>query len=263
MKRYLFFAYGAACYAGFLAIYAVMAAFVGNFLLPKTIDSAIGSADGASLGAAIVVNVLLVLAFGLQHSIMARPAFKRWWTRFVPEPIERSTYVLASCLATALLLWQWRAVDLVVWEVTQPALRTLLYGLFAVGWLMVPLVSLLINHFDLFGLRQVWLYLKGRPYTPLPFRTPMLYARIRHPLYVGWAIAFWATPTMTVGHLLFAASLTAYMLLAVRVEERDLVAHFGRKYEDYRRDVPMFLPRPAWRAAPVTEAVAACDTSAT
>jgi protein-S-isoprenylcysteine O-methyltransferase Ste14 len=252
MKRYLFLAYGVACHAAFLATYAAMAAFVANLFLPNTIDAP----NATPLGQAVAVNLLLVLAFGLQHSIMARPAFKRRWTRFVPEPIERSTYVLASCLVTVLLLWQWQPIDVVVWDVQQPVLRTALLGLFAAGLLMVPLVSLMINHFDLFGTRQVWLYFKGQPYSPLPFRTPLLYARMRHPLYVGWAIAFWATPTMTVGHLLFAASLTAYMLLAVRVEERDLVAHFGERYLNYRSDVPMFVPRPASKPAPSVPAAA-------
>jgi protein-S-isoprenylcysteine O-methyltransferase Ste14 len=170
----------------------------------------------------------------------------------VPQAIERSTYVYASCAATIFLIWQWRAVDLVVWDVRQPAGRWLLYGLFAAGWLMVPAVTLMIHHFDLFGTRQVWLYLRGREYTSLPFRTPLLYSQIRHPLYVGWAIFFWATPTMTAGHLLLAAGMTGYMLLAVVFEERDLIAHFGRQYEDYRKRVPMFVP--SLRSRAVSEA---------
>lgn len=244
MKRWTFFAYGVACHLLFLAVYAWMAAFAGNFFLPKTIDSPVRT----SVAAAASVDLLLILLFGLQHSIMARPAFKRVWTRIVPEPIERSTYVLASCLVTALLLWQWQPIQVVVWDVQAPLGRGLLWALFAAGWIMVPAVSLLINHFDLFGTRQVWLHLRGRQYTSLPFRTPSLYARVRHPLYVGWATAFWATPTLTVGHALFAASLTLYMLIAVVFEERDLVRHFGRKYEEYRRDVPMFVPRLCRRA---------------
>ncbi|MGE5138577.1 MAG: methanethiol S-methyltransferase [Rudaea sp.] len=242
MKRMTFFAYGVTGYLLFLATYAWLVAFIGDLLVPRSIDS---PATG-SVPLKVAIDLGLIALFGLQHSIMARPAFKQVWTRIVPQPIERSTYVFASCAVTMLLMWQWRAVDLVVWDVRQPAGRWLLYGLFAAGVLMVPAVSLMIHHFDLFGTRQVWLYLRGREYTPLPFRTPMLYSRIRHPLYVGWATAFWATPTMTAGHLLLAAGMTAYMLLAVVFEERDLIAHFGRQYEEYRRRVPMFVP---WRGA--------------
>jgi protein-S-isoprenylcysteine O-methyltransferase Ste14 len=241
MRRSAFFVYGVGCHLLFLATYAYMAGFAGNLLVPKSIDSA---APGP-VGVAIAINVLLLALFGVQHSVMARPAFKRVWTRIVPEPIERSTYVLLSCVALAVVMWQWRTIDAVVWDPQQPIVRGLLWTLFAAGWLMVPAVTLLINHFDLFGLRQVWLHLRKQSYESLPFREPGLYRRMRHPLYVGWAIAFWATPTMTVGHLLFAAVLTGYMLLAVRFEERDLVNHFGAKYIDYRRRVPMFVPR--WR----------------
>jgi methanethiol S-methyltransferase len=245
MKRWMFFVYGVACHLLFLATYAYFCGFTGNLLVPHSIDGP----ETMSWPAAAALNVALLLAFGLQHSIMARPAFKRVWTRFVPQAIERSTYVLASCLATGLIVWQWQPINAVVWDVQNPLARTVLWMMFAGGWLMVPGVSLMINHFDLFGARQVWLYLRGREYVALPFRTPMLYAHIRHPLYVGWALAFWATPTMTAGHLLFAGFLTAYMALAALVEERDLVAYFGRQYEDYRRDVPRYLPR-LGRAAP-------------
>ncbi len=242
MKRWLFFVYGVGCHLLFLGTFAWLAAFVGNWLLPKTIDSP----EEGTTAAAVAVNLLLLGVFAAQHSIMARPAFKRIWTRVVPEPIERSTYVLASCLVTFLLIWQWRSIDIVVWDVQQPMLRAALWGLFAIGWLLVFVVSLMIDHFDLFGTRQVWLYLRGREYEPLSFRVPMAYRHVRHPLYIGWAIAFWATPTMTVGHLLLAGVLTGYMALAARFEERDLVAYFGRKYEDYRRRVPMFVPK--WNA---------------
>ena len=239
MKRWLFFLYGVGCHLLFLATFAFMAGFVGNLLVPKSIDSAV---EGTT-GAAIAINLLLLSLFGAQHSIMARPVFKRIWTRIVPEPIERSTYVLISCLVTILLMWQWRGMGGVVWDVQQPVFRTALWGLFAIGWLMVPLVSLMIDHFDLFGTRQVWFYLQGRDYEALPFRVPLFYKHVRHPLYIGWAIAFWATPTMTVGHLLFAVVTTGYMGLAVLLEERDLVAEFGAEYEDYRRRIPMFIPR--------------------
>jgi protein-S-isoprenylcysteine O-methyltransferase Ste14 len=237
--RRIFYAYGVACYLLFFATFAYLLGFVGNVLVPKSIDSA----PSGSVAAAVAIDLTLIAAFALQHSVMARPAFKRIWTRVVPQPIERSTYVLASCIVTAALIWGWRSVDIVVWDVRHPVARGLLWGLFATGWALIPAVSLMIDHFDLFGTRQVWLYLRGREYTHLPFRTPMLYNRIRHPLYVGWATAFWAAPTMTLGHLLFAAAMTTYMALAVWFEERDLVDHFGPEYEDYRRRVPMFVPR--------------------
>jgi protein-S-isoprenylcysteine O-methyltransferase Ste14 len=241
MKRRIFYAYGVGCHLLFFATFAYLLGFVGNVVVPKTIDSA----PSGSVAGAVAVDLLLIAAFAMQHSIMARPAFKKIWTRFIPQPIERSTYVLASCIALIILIWGWQAIPVVIWDVRHPVARTVLWGLFASGWLLVPAVSLMIDHLDLFGTRQVWLFLRGREYTHLPFRTPLLYARIRHPLYVGWATAFWATPTMTLGHLLFAAAMTSYMALAVRFEERDLVAHFGRQYEDYRRRVPMFLPRPS------------------
>jgi protein-S-isoprenylcysteine O-methyltransferase Ste14 len=238
VQRYIFFLYGVGCYLLFLGTAGYMAAFVGGFLVPKTIDT---TAPGTE-GIAVAINLLLLWLFATQHSVMARPAFKRIWTRLVPKPIERSTYVLASCAVLALLMWQWRGIDLVVWDIQHPAVRAALWGLFAIGWLSVPFVTLLIDHFDLFGLRQVWLYLRGRPYESLPFRVPLFYKHVRHPLYLGWTLAFWATPTMTAGHLMFAAVLTGYMGLAAIVEERDLVDHFGAAYEDYRRRVPMFVP---------------------
>jgi protein-S-isoprenylcysteine O-methyltransferase Ste14 len=237
MKRSVFFVYSVVCYVMFFAVFAYMAGFVANVLVPKSIDS-----TTAPVGVAVVIDMLLLELFAAQHSIMARPAFKRVWTRYVPQVIERSTYVLASNLVVILLMWQWRGIDTVVWDVRQPVMRAALWGFFGVGWLLVPAVSLMINHFDLFGIRQVWLHLKGQAYEDLPFRVPLLYKWVRHPLYIGWAIAFWATPTMTVGHLLFAVVLTIYMALAAQVEERDLVAHFGRLYEDYRQRVPMFIP---------------------
>jgi len=243
MKRWLFFSYGLACYVLFFGVYAFAAGFVGDFLVPQSIDSP----SGGPIGPAVMVNLLLLAMFGLQHSVMARPAFKRVWTRLVPQAIERSTYMLASSVALGLLMWAWRGIDVVVWNIHQPAFRGLAWALFAMGWLAVPAVSLLINHFDLFGIRQVWLNLRDQPYTALPFRTPLVYKHVRHPLYLGWALAFWATPTMTLGHLLFAAVLTLYMALAAVFEERDLVAHFGRQYADYRRRVPMFMPRLAMR----------------
>lgn len=239
MRRYLYFAYGAACHGLFLVTYAYMAGFVGNLFVPKSIDSP--ASDPFWLAAGI--NTALVAAFAVPHSVMARPWFKRRLTRFVPETIERSTYVLTACLLMGLLMWQWRPMGLVIWDVQSQALRWGLQGLFAFGWLLVPAASLLINHFDLFGTRQVWLYLRNRPYTHLPFKSPVLYSRVRHPLYVGWMIAFWATPTMTAAHLVFAGLMTAYMLAAIPFEERDLVRFFGDTYAEYRRRVPALIPR--------------------
>jgi protein-S-isoprenylcysteine O-methyltransferase Ste14 len=238
MRRSLFFAYGIACYVLFFITYACLACFVGNLFLPRTIDSG----PATSPAWAVVIDVVLLLVFALQHSVMARPAFKVHWTRLVPIAIERSTYMLASCLALFALTWLWRPVNMLIWNVTDPIGWWIGTSLFATGWILVPLVSMALNHFDLFGVRQVWLHLTGEPYAPLAFRTPLPYSLVRHPLYVGWAIAFWATPAMTVGHLLFAAMLTGYMVVAACIEERDLIAHFGSEYEEYRRRVPMFVP---------------------
>jgi protein-S-isoprenylcysteine O-methyltransferase Ste14 len=241
MRRWLFFVYGVSAHAGFFLLFAYMAGFVGNFLVPKSIDTP----AAGSITMSIIVDLLLLLAFALQHSVMARPGFKQVWTRIVPPVIERATYVWLSTAVTVLLMWQWRGIDIVVWDAHNPLLRGALWALFVVGWLLVPLASLLINHFDLFGTRQVWLHLTGREYGALPFRTPLFYKHVRHPLYVGWAIAFWAIPTMTVGHLLFAVTLTTYMVIATFFEERDLVDYFGEQYDSYRRAVPKFIPR--WR----------------
>jgi protein-S-isoprenylcysteine O-methyltransferase Ste14 len=239
MKRWTFFIYGVACHLAFLVIYAWLAAFVGNFLVPKTIDAPATTRPTT----AVLVDLGLVLAFGLQHSIMARPAFKRVWTRVVPEPIERSTYVLASNVITVLLMLLWQPIDAVVWQADSGPLRWIVWSVFVCGWLTVPAVTLIIDHFDLFGTRQVWFYLRGKPYEPLPFSVRLLYRYVRHPLYIGWALAFWAIPTMTVGHFLFAAAMTGYMALATLFEERDLLMYFGRRYAEYRRNVPRFVPR--------------------
>jgi len=239
MKRFAFLGYGAACYVLFLITFGCLAGFVGRIGVPKSIDGP----PGAAAPAAAAIDGLLLALFAVQHSLMARPAFKRWWTRYLPTPVERSTYVLASCLVTWLLIVGWQPIPFVIWDVHHPWGRKLVWALFAAGWLAVPLVSLMIHHGDLFGLRQVWLYFSGRPYTPLPLKTPLAYRVVRHPLYLGWALAFWATPTMTAGHLLFAGVLTLYMGLASVVEERDLAAHFGEAYVHYQRRVPRFVPR--------------------
>jgi len=233
------FVYGVVSYAIFFATFLYAIGFVGNAVVPQSID---GAREG-SLATALAIDLLLLGLFAVQHSVMARPAFKRWWTRIVPPEAERSTYVLFSSLALILLFWQWRPLGGAVWDVEQPVLRALLQATFAAGWLMILVATFLINHFDLFGLRQVWLHLRGEPYRPLPFTTPGLYRYVRHPLYVGWFLAFWATPTMTATHLVFALATTAYILIAIRFEERDLVDAHGRDYADYRRRVPMLVPR--------------------
>lgn len=237
MGRIIAFVYGVVAYAVFFVTFLYAAGFVGNLGVPKSLDAA----PAGPLGLALLVNLGLLALFAVQHSVMARPAFKRWWTRLVPPPVERSTYVLASSLALLLLFWQWRPLGGVVWDVQDPVGRAVLHAGFAFGWLLVLVSTFLINHFDLFGLRQVWLHLRGRPYQPLVFATPGPYRLVRHPLYLGWLFAFWATPTMTVTHLLFAGATTAYILLAIRFEERDLVAAHP-EYADYRARVPMLLP---------------------
>jgi len=249
MKRFLVAGYGLIAYAIFFATFLYAVGWVSNMFVPRSIDSA----PTGSLGQALLVNVLLLGIFAVQHSVMARPAFKRAWTRLVPEPVERSTYVLFSSLALILMFALWQPMGGVIWSVQAPAGTLLLHALAAFGWLLVLVSTFLINHFDLFGLRQVYLYLRGREYTPLPFQTPWLYKHVRHPLYVGWFFAFWATPTMTVAHLLFALATTAYILIAIQLEEHDLVDAHGAAYEEYRRRVPMLVPNMAAAAAPAGE----------
>lgn len=239
LKRASVLAYGVMVYTMFLGVFLGMVAFLGNFFVPRSIDSA---AVGP-LGMALLINSLLVLVFGLQHSVMARPAFKRWWTRIVPEPMERSTYMLFTNLALILLMWQWRPMGGVIWDVQHPIARGILYALFACGWMIVLATTFLINHFDLFGLRQSWLYFRGKECRPLGFVTPGPYRWVRHPLYVGWITVFWAAPTMTISHLLFAIGLTTYILIAIVFEERDLMASHIGDYARYRREVPMLIPR--------------------
>lgn len=239
MVRFASLAFGVSSYLVFLGTFVYSVGFVGNLFGPKTIDSG----PTVSPVVAVAVDVLLLGLFAAQHSVMARPGFKRRWTRPAPPQVERSTYVLASSLLLALLFWQWRPLPGVVWDARWPAARTALWGLFWAGWLVVLASTFLIDHFDLFGLRQVSLYAAGRPYTPPPFRTPALHRHVRHPIMLGFLIAFWATPTMTRGHLLFAAATTAYIVIGVRLEERDLVSAHGHVYEAYRRRVPMFIPR--------------------
>jgi methanethiol S-methyltransferase len=237
-RRVSFFAYGALCYLLFLGTFLYAIGFIGDFGVPRTLD---GPA-AAAWGMALAIDAGLLGLFALQHSLMARPWFKERWTRVVPKELERSTYVLFSSLALLLLFWGWRPLGGSVWSMEQTAGRVVLYSLFAFGWTLVLVATFLINHFDLFGLRQVWLFLRGRPYTPLEFATPGPYRLVRHPLYVGWFFAFWMTPTMSLSHLVFAIATTTYIVIAIQLEERDLVAAYGPLYEDYRRRVPMLWP---------------------
>ena len=238
VKRIGFFVYGCAADVVVRGTFLYAIAFVGGFAVPARLD---GVPRGDTL-TSLLIDAALLTVFALQHSIMARRWFKERWTRIVPRVIERSTYVLLSSLALILLFWQWRPLGGVVWSVDDPAGRVVLRSLFAFGWALVLVSTFLINHFDLFGLRQVWLFFRNKPYTTLKFGTPGPYRLVRHPLYVGWFFAFWMTPTMTYAHLLFAIATTAYILIAIQFEERDLVREYGELYEEYRRRVPMLVP---------------------
>ena len=250
MSRLLVLAYGVIAYAAFFGTYLYAVGFVGNLVVPKALDSA----PTAPFGTAVAINLALLSLFAVQHSVMARPWFKRALLRVIPQAAERSTYVLASSLALILLFWQWSPLGGVIWDVQRPVWRAAILGVFASGWLLVLVTTFLINHFDLFGLRQVWLHLRGQEYRSLRFVTPGPYRMIRHPLYLGWLLAFWAAPTMTATHLLFAAVTTAYIFVAIQLEERDLVAAHGPDYAEYRRRVPMIVPflkrKPRTLAAP-------------
>lgn len=245
-QRIGFFLYGVISYAVFFASFLYSIGFIGGFLTPTTLDAA----PSAPLGQALAINLGLLAAFAIQHSVMARPAFKRRWTKLVPTVIERSTYVLFSSLCLIALFALWQPMGVSVWNVTHPKLQIAIHAVYGLGWGILLLSTFLINHFDLFGLRQVWLALRGRPYTPLKFGTPFLYRIVRHPLYVGWLMIFWATPTMTVAHLLFAVMTTAYILIAIQFEERDLVAEHGDRYREYRERVPMLVPALRSKEAP-------------
>ncbi len=251
-KRIAFFAYGVVSYLFFLATFFYTMAWVGNFLVPTQLDA---PTQGPLLQA-LLVDLGLLTLFAVQHSVMARPAFKRWWTRIVPEPIERSTYTLASTLCLALLVWQWQPLGGSVWEVTHPVGVAVMYGLFTFGWGLVLISTFLINHFDLFGLRQVWLHLLGREYTDVAFVMPGPYRWVRHPLYLGFVFALWFTPTMSVAHLLFALMCTGYILVGIQLQERDLLNHHGESYASYREQVPMLVPTGRRAAEPETGAAA-------
>lgn len=237
-KRILFFAYGVFSYAIFLGTFLYAIGFIGGFGVPRTLD---GPSTGPLLISFIIDAGLLTL-FAVQHSVMARKWFKEWWTRIVPKPIERSTYVLFSSVALILLFTFWRPLGGVIWSIEDTTVRFVLRALFAFGWGLVLVSTFLINHFDLFGLRQVWRYLLNKPEGGMSFMTPGPYRFVRHPLYVGWLFAFWMTPLMTSAHLLFSIATTAYILIAIQLEERDLVREHGERYEEYRRSVPMLVP---------------------
>jgi protein-S-isoprenylcysteine O-methyltransferase Ste14 len=243
MPRVLAVAYGAVAYAVFFATFLYAIGFVGDLVVPKGVNAG----PPTPLAEALIVNVLLLGLFAVQHSVMARPAFKRWWTRIVPAPVERSTYVLVASLVLILLFWQWRPMTGVVWSVTSPAAVAVIWAAFWLGWALVLFSTFLVSHFDLFGLNQVWSYWRGRTRPEMTFRTPLLYRVVRHPLYLGFIIAFWAAPTMTLGHLLFAVATTAYILIGIQLEERDLVDSFGETYVAYRKRVSMLIPLPPRR----------------
>ena len=240
----LFLIYGGIAYLAFLAAFVYAMGFVGNVAVPRSMDA---GGPTTPIAQAILINAALLMVFAVQHTIMARPGFKRWWTRYVPQAIERSTFVLFASAALGLLMWQWRPIGGTLWQVEATWLRWLLVGLSAFGWGLVLYASFLIDHFDLFGLRQVWLYFRGRPYTHHPFVERSVYKYVRHPLMLGFLLAFWATPHMTLGHLLFAGLVTGYILMGVTFEERDLMRHLGPVYLEYRRRTPMLLP---WRRRP-------------
>ncbi len=241
MSKTLMFIYGIVVYVIFLLVFLYAIGFVGDFLVPKSID--VGG-QSASLGLTLLIDAILLGLFALQHSIMARPGFKRVWTKIIPKPIERSTYVLFASLILALIFWQWRPISTPVWHVQNAAVAGVLWALFAIGWLIVLAATFMIDHADLFGLRQVYLHLRQQEKRPHSFTTKMFYQRLRHPIMAGFIVAFWATPYMTWGHLFFAVMTTGYILVGIAFEERDLIGYFGQTYVDYKKQVPALVPLP-------------------
>ena len=258
MTRFAFLLYGLGAYG--LSFGAILYAigFVGNFLVPKGIDSG----EPVPIAEALVVNLLLLTLFAVQHSVMARPGFKRLWTRIVPKPVERSTFVLFATLSLMLLFWQWRPIPAPVWTVTDPLGAAALLATSFAGWTLVLVSTFLISHFELFGVTQVVTHWLGRAMPETAFRTPFLYNLVRHPIYLGFILAFWATPAMSAGHLLFAAVTTAYILVGIQLEERDLVRFFGQTYLDYRDRVAMLIPGLRWKRATDEPAPAAPTAAA-
>lgn len=238
MKRHLVFLYGVISYFIFFGVFLYLPGFMGNFIVSKSIDS---PASGP-FGEALLINAGLLALFAIQHSVMARKGFKDKITKIIPQAAERSTYVLSSSIAVILLYWLWQPMGVAIWNVQDPTLQLILNGLMMLGWLIVLVTTFLINHFDLFGLRQVWLFWRKKEYKPLGFVTPGPYKVVRHPLYLGWLIMFWATPVMTLAHLLFAIATTAYIFIAIILEEKDLIREHGKKYINYKRSVPMIFP---------------------
>jgi protein-S-isoprenylcysteine O-methyltransferase Ste14 len=238
MARIAAVIYGFVAYALFFVTFLYAVGFVGNLVVPRSIDAP----AGAFSPVALVIDALLLGLFAIQHSGMARQGFKRVWTKMIPPPVERSTYVLIASLCLDLMYWQWRPMNEAIWSVHNSIGAGVLQALFFLGWLIVLASTFMVSHFDLFGLRQVTLFMKGKQYTPVGFKSPMLYKFVRHPIYLGFLIAFWATPSMTLGHLVFSLATTGYILLAIQLEEKDLTATFGTAYEQYREQTSMLVP---------------------